>query len=336
GGEVLLLFLQTLAERVAGEASHLDVLADQRDGGAELVLHRPLPIWIAEEGLIQQAHPLKVLLQLAGEDFVEHRLRLALIAQLGPLGIPLLVDLVCGNVPPADPLRLAPGDLHREVLHQRLELLVPGSEVRLAIDLHQHADLAAQVAVRAYRAFGGAAAGLLPRGGQALLAQPGDRLLDVAARLQQGLLAIHHSRAGLLAQLLHHRRSHFRHRVLLLRLRFAAVARLASAQRGLVFHDRTRRRLGLGAHHRAPLPAAASAHAATAAISPATALGSGVAILARFRLGLRRFAGVVRLVARLSLDGRVRDLSAEEPDRADGVVVAGNDVIDPFRIAVGV
>src|SRR5438132_2177486 len=214
GGEVLLLFLQTLAERVAGEASHLDVLADQRDGGAELVLHRPLPIWIAEEGLIQQAHPLKVLLQLAGEDFVEHRLRLALIAQLGPLGIPLLVELVCGNVFPADPLRIAPGDLHRDVLHQRLELLVPGSEVRLAIDLHQHADLAAEVDVRAHRAFGGAAAGLLPCGGQALLPQPGDRLLDVAARLQQGLLAIHHSRAGLLAQLLHHRRSHFRHRVL--------------------------------------------------------------------------------------------------------------------------
>src|SRR5438445_3624764 len=190
--------------------------------------------------------------------------------------------------------------------------------------------------VRPHGAFGGAAAGLLARRSQALLAQPGDGPLRVTARLHQRLLAIHHPRAGLLAQVLDHRRSHFRHRVLLLRLRFAAVARLTAAQRGLVFHDRTRGRLGIGAHHRAPLPAAASAHAATAAISPATALGSGVAILARFRLGLRRLAGVVRLVARLSLDGRVRDLSAEEPDRADGVVVAGNDVIDPFRIAVGV
>src|SRR5439155_8101329 len=53
GGEVLLLFLQALAERVAGKASHLDVLADQRDGRADLVLDRPLPIRIAEERLIQ-------------------------------------------------------------------------------------------------------------------------------------------------------------------------------------------------------------------------------------------------------------------------------------------
>src|SRR5205823_5219845 len=130
--------------------------------------------------------------------------------------------------------------------------------------------------VRPHGAFGSAAASLLARRSQALFAQPGDRPLRVTARLHQRLLAIHHPRAGLLAKLLHHRRSHFRHRVLLLRLRFAALAGLATDQRGLVFHDRTRGRLGIRAHHRAPLPAAASAHAAAAAIPPAPALGSRV------------------------------------------------------------
>src|SRR6185503_14279071 len=46
-------------------------------------------------------------------------------------------------------------------------------------------------------------AGLLGGGGEPLLAQPVDRTFEIALGLTQRLLAVHHARAGLLAQLLH-------------------------------------------------------------------------------------------------------------------------------------
>ena len=49
--------------------------------------------------------------------------------------------------------RVRRGDVHREVAHQRLELLGARHEVRLAVHLHQHADLAAHVDVAADRAL---------------------------------------------------------------------------------------------------------------------------------------------------------------------------------------
>ena len=52
---------------------------------------------------------------------------------------------------------------------------------------------------------------LLRRLGEALLAQPVDRALDVAGGLVERRLAVHHAGAGLVAQLLHHRRRDVRH-----------------------------------------------------------------------------------------------------------------------------
>src|SRR5438067_3418172 len=188
GGEVLLLLLQAFAQRVTGEPAHLHVLADHRDGRVDLVLDRALSFRVAEERLLEQAVLLVELLDLAGDDLVEHRLRLPLLAQLRAVDALLLIELRRGHVLAAQPPRIAPGDLHRDVLHQRLELLVAGGEVRLAVHLDEHADLSAQMDVRADRAFGGAPPRLLSRGGEALLAQPGDRLVDVAGRLDQRLL----------------------------------------------------------------------------------------------------------------------------------------------------
>src|SRR3546814_1023611 len=56
------------------------------------------------------------------------------------------------------------------------------------------------------QALGGHASGLLGGRGEALLAQPVDRGLEVAAALGQRLLAVHHARAGRLAQFLDERR----------------------------------------------------------------------------------------------------------------------------------
>ena len=72
---------------------------------------------------------------------------------------------------------------------------------RLRLD--RHAD----------KTLGRHAPALLGRLGEALLAQPVDRLLDVAVGLAQRILAIHHARAGLFAQILDQPRGNGRHGV---------------------------------------------------------------------------------------------------------------------------
>src|SRR5713101_1448426 len=213
-GEVLRRLLgQALAERVPREAAHLDVLADHGDGRVDLVQHGPLAFRILEERLLEQA-PAALLedpVELAGEDLVDHHLGLVLLEELRAMDALLPIDEVLRDVLAAHPPRVAPGDLHRDVLHQRLELLVPRGEVGLAVHLDQHAHLAAHVDVRADGSFGGGTACLLLRGREPLLPEPVDRLLQVAARFLQRLLAVHHPRAGLLAQFLHHRRRDLSH-----------------------------------------------------------------------------------------------------------------------------
>ena len=84
--------------------------------------------------------------------------------------------------------------------HQRLEVVVAGDEVGFGIDLDNDADIVLDG--DADKAFGRNAPALLGGFGQALLAQPVDRRLDVAVGLVQRILAIHHARAGLFAQIL--------------------------------------------------------------------------------------------------------------------------------------
>ena len=98
-----------------------------------------------------------------------------------------------------------PGD----VAHEVLEGLVAGHEVGLGIDLDHRAPGA--FGGNADQTFGGHAAGLFRGGGEALLAQPVDSRLQIAAGLGQRLLAIHHPRAGGLAQLFDQRRGNFSH-----------------------------------------------------------------------------------------------------------------------------
>ena len=84
--------------------------------------------------------------------------------------------------------------------HQRLEVIVAGDEVGLGIDLDNDADIVLDG--DADEALGRHPAALLGGLGEALLAQPVDRRLDVAVGLAQRILAIHHARAGLFAQIL--------------------------------------------------------------------------------------------------------------------------------------
>ncbi len=84
--------------------------------------------------------------------------------------------------------------------HEPLKVVVARDEIGLGIDLDDDPDLVLDR--HADQTVGGDAPALFGRLGETLLAQPVDGGLDVAVRLGQRVLAIHHARAGLLAQFL--------------------------------------------------------------------------------------------------------------------------------------
>ncbi len=126
-------------------------------------------------------------------------------------------------------LRNVAADIERDLgdhLDQALELFVARDKVGLGIDLDHRGLLAVSRDRNADQTFRGNAAGLLRRLRQALLAQPVDCGFDVTASLVQCLLAVHHARAGLVAQVLDHGcrdRCHFE----FLRMHPAAASRMS-------------------------------------------------------------------------------------------------------------
>ncbi len=82
-----------------------------------------------------------------------------------------------------------------------LEFVGPRDEVGLAAELHDRA--AASLGGHRDGALGRIATRTLVGLGEAALAEHVDRLLEVAVGLRQGLLAVHHPRAGAVAELLH-------------------------------------------------------------------------------------------------------------------------------------
>ena len=87
-------------------------------------------------------------------------------------------------------------------LRKLLEVLGTGDEVGLAVELKEDTDLAACVDVGADRALVGGARGLLGSRGHATLAEDDEGLLHITLGLLQGLEAVAHGRAGLLAEFL--------------------------------------------------------------------------------------------------------------------------------------
>ncbi len=82
-----------------------------------------------------------------------------------------------------------------------LELLGTGDEVGLALELDDRADVA--VDEEADDALGVVAVLTVGAGGETLLTEPDLGGLDVAVGRLEGLLAVHHARAGRVAQGLH-------------------------------------------------------------------------------------------------------------------------------------
>src|SRR6185369_15014288 len=208
GGQVFLLLLHALAHLVPSEPADGDVLADLGDGlGDHLV---DLLLVVLHEGLVHETHRLEVLLDLPGEDLLDHRLGLLLLPELDPLDLLLPLEQLNGDLLAADELGAERGDVEGEIADQGLEILVPGHEVGLAVHLDQDANLAV-VDVGAHEALRGGAPGLLGLAGDARLPEPLLGLREVAAGLGERFLAVHHPGSGLFPELLHHRGGHVSH-----------------------------------------------------------------------------------------------------------------------------
>ena len=110
----------------------------------------------------------------------------------------------CGHVLLAHVARIDGRNVHRNVMHQSLELRRAGNKVALAVHFQQHADLAPGVDVAGHHAFAGRARRLLGCRRHAALAQHHNGLLQIAIRLGKRLLAVHHGSPGLFAKLFNH------------------------------------------------------------------------------------------------------------------------------------
>jgi hypothetical protein len=97
--------------------------------------------------------------------------RLACGRSLRAINLLLALQIFGGHVLRLHIARIAGRDVHRDVLQQLLEVLGAGHKVALAVQLEQHADLAAGMDIGAHRALVGGAGSLLLRRGHAPLAQ---------------------------------------------------------------------------------------------------------------------------------------------------------------------
>ena len=158
---------------------------------------------VADKRLLVEANLFVELGQASLHDLVHHLLGLAFLQGARALDVALLVQGVGGDVFLADELRIGGGHLHGQVLHQLLEVVGARHEIRLAVHLHQHAQLRAGVNVAADDALPRGARGFAGGLGDARLAQDDLGFRQIALGFDQGLLALHHARAGPVAELLH-------------------------------------------------------------------------------------------------------------------------------------
>src|SRR6185437_3288613 len=149
--------------------------------------------------LLEQHDRLEPGVELAGDDFLAHVLGLVggfLLVDLGLCGAHVLGDVIAADVGDGR----GGGDLQGDVARELDEVLVVGDEVGVAVDLDQHADARAGVDVGLHGALGGLALAEILDLLALLHAQDLDRPVDVALGLGEGFLAVHHARAGALAQ----------------------------------------------------------------------------------------------------------------------------------------
>src|SRR5512132_160229 len=199
-----------LAEPIPNEPAHGHLLPDLGRHLVEELLDR-LRI-VLHVRLVEQDRLRVEGLQLALDDHRDHVVGLAHLPGLRLEDASLGSELLRGDLVAADvPGRRGARDVEHQVLGELLELVRVGDEVRLAVDLHHRTDGVVEVDVgldeplvrRATRPTGGGREPLRP---QDLLC-----LVEIAVRLLERLLALHHAGPGAITELLHHPRVDLRH-----------------------------------------------------------------------------------------------------------------------------
>src|SRR5437667_7833235 len=142
------------------------------------------------------------LLHFARDDFLDDLLRLAGSQRLRPIDFALLLEHVRGDFLAPHIARIERGDVHGDVVRKLLKCFRARHEVRLAVQLHDHADLSASVDVAAHQAFAGFARSFLGCSCLALLAQNADGFFDVAIGFDERGAAITEARVGPFPQFL--------------------------------------------------------------------------------------------------------------------------------------
>src|SRR5579871_3368004 len=189
--------VRSLTKRVPRKAPHANSLAERADRAIHHVADAHGVV--LDEGLIEQTVLLEPLIQLPLDDLFGDLGRLS----RGYAGAELraqTIDDVARNGLAVQISRRHRGDVHGQVARKLSKLRVVRHEVRFAVELDQHADLAAGVDVAADQSLVGGALGFLRRLGGAAFEEERLGALDVAAGVEQRLPAIHHRRAGLFAQ----------------------------------------------------------------------------------------------------------------------------------------
>src|SRR5213075_607490 len=136
--------------------------------------------------------------ELALDGLLDHLRRLLLVTRLRRENGPLPVQYVLRNVLAPKIARLRGRDVDRDLMRQMTELVIPGHEVTLAVQLDEHAQLVVVMDVGRDDAFLRGAGGLRSGLGDALLAKPVLGLLDVPGSRFEGTLGVHHPGAGMM------------------------------------------------------------------------------------------------------------------------------------------
>src|SRR5262249_51122767 len=123
------------------EAPDRDLLAGLGAHLGDEVADAELPARAADVSLVHEARGLVALDELALDGLVEDLGGLLLLGDLLPVDLSLALDDFHRHLLPGHPLRVGGRDLHRQALHELLELLGPGDEVSLAVHLDEHAEL---------------------------------------------------------------------------------------------------------------------------------------------------------------------------------------------------
>ena len=158
-----------VADRHAAEARHPDVLAQERDLLGDEVADLLVRVAVRQ---LQQA-------DRSATTCSACRRRSSRSDQPGGLRLRVPRRRSCAAPrrsrrarPRAHVGRAQAGDLHRELARELLEVIGPGDEVGLAVELEQHAEPRAMMDVAGDDALAGDAAGLLGGGAEALGTQP--------------------------------------------------------------------------------------------------------------------------------------------------------------------